>query len=96
MGRRNSRNALSNVTPGFFAAARCDRQLRLMACVAEQRRHEIASRIAIGASARQTVWSMRQRGQILAGAGVLIGVVVALVGDSLLARSVYAMRAADR
>jgi len=67
----------------------------VIAYAAEQRRDEIATRIAIGASARQMFWLMMRRGQVLAVAGVLIGVVVALAGGSVLARSVYAMRAAD-
>ena len=67
----------------------------VIAYAAGQRRGEIATRIAIGASARQMFWLMMRRGQVLAVAGVLIGVVVAFAGGSVLARSVYAMRAAD-
>jgi len=67
----------------------------VIAYAAEQRRDEIATRIAIGASARQMFWLMMRRGQLLVVAGVLIGVAVAFAGGSVLARSVYAIRAAD-
>jgi len=67
----------------------------VIAYAAEQQRDEIATRIAIGASARQVFWLMMRRGLVVAGAGVLIGIAVAFAGGNVLAPSVYAMRAAD-
>jgi len=67
----------------------------VLAYTAEQRRREIAIRIAIGASAHDVFWLMMRRGQGLVVAGVVIGGMVAVAVGRMVAHDVYAMRATD-
>jgi putative ABC transport system permease protein len=67
----------------------------VIAYVAAQRRGELATRIALGASARQVFWLMMGAGQKVAVVGVVIGVAAAYIAGRLVASSVYAMRASD-
>jgi putative ABC transport system permease protein len=62
---------------------------------AAQRRGEIATRIALGASAGQVFWLIMSRGNRLAAIGLVAGIAAAYVGGRFAASSVFAMRAAD-
>jgi len=67
----------------------------LLAYVASERRREIATRKALGASERDVFWMMIRAGERLGAIGLLVGVASAYVGGRLVADSVFAMRAAD-
>ena len=67
----------------------------VIAYASAQRRDEIATRIALGASAGQVFWLVMGAGQRLAIAGVLLGLAGAYAGGRLVVSRVYAMRAAD-
>lgn len=60
-----------------------------------QRRDEIATRLALGASGQRVFWLMMRSGQRLALTGTIVGVAAAYAGGRLLAANVYAMRATD-
>jgi putative ABC transport system permease protein len=60
-----------------------------------QRNSEIATRIALGASARQVFWLVMSEGQRLTLAGLMLGLAAAYAGGRVLASSVFEMRAAD-
>jgi putative ABC transport system permease protein len=67
----------------------------VIAYASAQRRDEIATRIALGASGRQVFWLMMSAGQRLALGGVAIGLALAYASGRLVASNVYAMRAGD-
>jgi putative ABC transport system permease protein len=67
----------------------------VIAYAAAQRRSELATRIALGASGWQVFWLMMSRGQRLISIGVALGLVLAYAGGRLVSGSVFAMRAAD-
>jgi putative ABC transport system permease protein len=67
----------------------------VIAYAAAQRRGEVATRIALGASSADVFLLMTKHGQGLALSGTAIGLVAAYAGGRLVASSVYAMRAAD-
>jgi ABC-type antimicrobial peptide transport system permease subunit len=67
----------------------------VVADAAAQRRGEIATRIALGASSRQVFWLIMLDGHRLALAGLVLGRAGAYMGGRLAASSVYAMRASD-
>lgn len=67
----------------------------VIAYAAAQRRTELATRMALGASVAQVFWLMMRDGQRLVTIGVVLGLVVAYVGGRLAAGSVFAMRADD-
>jgi len=67
----------------------------VIAYASAQRRDEIATRIALGASTGQVFWLVMGAGQRLAIAGVLLGLAGAYAGGRLVVSRVYAMRAAD-
>lgn len=67
----------------------------VIAYAAAQRRAELATRIALGASGRQVFWLMMSAGQRLMALGVVLGLALAYVGGRLVAGNVFAMRAAD-
>ncbi|HWF86701.1 MAG TPA: ADOP family duplicated permease [Vicinamibacterales bacterium] len=67
----------------------------VIAYASAQRRDEIATRIALGASAGQVFWLVMGTGQRLAIVGVLLGLAGAYAGGRLVVSRVYAMRAAD-
>jgi putative ABC transport system permease protein len=60
-----------------------------------QRRGEIATRIALGASTRQIFWLIMLDGHRLALLGLVFGLTGAYAGGRLVASSVYEMRASD-
>jgi ABC-type antimicrobial peptide transport system permease subunit len=67
----------------------------VIAYVAAQRTSELATRIALGASARQVFWLMIGAGQRWALAGVVVGLAATYGGGRLVASQVYEMRADD-
>jgi putative ABC transport system permease protein len=62
---------------------------------AEQRRTELATRLALGAPPAQVFRMLLSTGQQLAIGGVLIGLATAYAGGRVVASYLYAMRAAD-
>ena len=60
-----------------------------------QRRTELATRIALGASAGQVFWLVMKSGQRLALIGIVIGVAGAYAGGRIVAGNFYQMRASD-
>ena len=67
----------------------------VIAYAVEQRRTELATRIALGAPSRQVFWMLLTTGQKLALAGVVLGLAAAYAGGRVVASYLYAMRAAD-
>lgn len=67
----------------------------VIAYASAQRREEIATRIALGASAGRVFWLVMGTGERLAIAGILLGLGGAYAGGRLVASRIYAMRAAD-
>ena len=67
----------------------------VIAYAAAQRRGELATRIALGASGQQVFWLMMSGGQRLMAIGVLLGLVLAYAAGRIVSGSVFAMRAAD-
>ncbi len=67
----------------------------VIAYASTQRRDELATRLALGATGGRVFWLVMNGGQRLALVGVAIGLIGAYAGGRLLASSVYAMRAAD-
>jgi putative ABC transport system permease protein len=67
----------------------------IIAYVAAQRRGEIATRLALGASGPHVFWLMMSAGQRLAAVGVVLGLAAAYAGGRAAASSVFEMRAAD-
>ena len=61
----------------------------------EQRRTELATRIALGAPSGQVFRMLLSTGQQLALVGVVIGLAAAYAGGRVVASYLYAMRAAD-
>jgi len=62
---------------------------------AAQRRNELATRLALGASGRQVFRLVMLDGPKLALAGLVLGLAAAYAGGRVLASNVYEMRAAD-
>jgi ABC-type lipoprotein release transport system permease subunit len=60
-----------------------------------QRRGEIATRIALGASPRDVFWLIMSGGQRLMLVGLALGVATAYAGGRIVASSVFEMRASD-
>ena len=67
----------------------------VIAYAVEQRRTELATRIALGAPTPQVFRMLLGTGQRLAAVGVVIGLVAAYAGGRVVASYLYAMRAAD-
>jgi putative ABC transport system permease protein len=67
----------------------------VIAYASAQRRPELATRIALGASAGQVFWLVMSSGQRLALIGILLGLAGAYAVGRIVAGSVYAMRAFD-
>jgi putative ABC transport system permease protein len=67
----------------------------VVAYAAAQRRGELATRIALGASGRQIFWLTMSAGQRLTIAAVVLGLAAAFAAGRLVASSVFEMRAAD-
>jgi len=60
-----------------------------------ERRHEIGVRLALGAAARDIMGMVLRRGASLVGAGILIGLAVALAGARLLDSLLFGVQARD-
>jgi predicted permease len=67
----------------------------VIAYAASQRRGELATRIALGASSQQVFWMMMSGGQRLMALGVVIGLLLAYAAGRIVSGSVFAMRADD-
>lgn len=67
----------------------------VIAYAAAQRRGELATRVALGASGRQVFWMMMSAGQRLMAVGVVLGLFLAYAAGRIVSGSVFAMRAAD-
>jgi hypothetical protein len=67
----------------------------VIAYAAAQRRGELATRIALGASGQQVFWLMMSGGQRLMALGVVLGLILAFGAGRIVSGSVFAMRAAD-
>lgn len=67
----------------------------VIAYAVEQRRTELATRIALGAPTPHVFRMLLGTGQRLAAVGVVIGLVAAYAGGRVVASYLYAMRAAD-
>ncbi len=67
----------------------------VLADAVAQRRGEIATRMALGASARQVFWLIMLDGHRLALVGLVLGLAGAYAGGRIVASSVYEMRASD-
>ena len=67
----------------------------VIAYAVEQRRTELATRIALGAPAKDVFWMLLGTGQKLALAGVVVGLAAAYASGRVVASYLYAMRAGD-
>ncbi len=67
----------------------------VIAYAATQRRGELATRIALGASGKQMFWMMMSGGQRLTAIGVVLGLVLAYAAGRIVSGSVFGMRAGD-
>lgn len=67
----------------------------VIAYASAQRLGEIATRLALGATPGQVFWLLMRRGQWLAAAGVIIGLVAAYAGGRGVASLVYGIHASD-
>jgi cell division protein FtsX len=67
----------------------------VIAYAASQRRTEIATRMALGASRWYVFRLMIGSGQRFAAAGLLVGIALSYVGGRVVAHSVFAVRASD-
>jgi len=67
----------------------------VMAYAVAERTHEIGIRMAVGAQQRDVLGMLLKRGAILTGAGVLIGLPVALALAKLLASLLFGVSATD-
>jgi putative ABC transport system permease protein len=67
----------------------------VIAYAAAQRRGEVATRIALGASSRNVFMLIAVQGQRLALGGIVVGLAAAYAVGRLVATNVYAMRASD-
>jgi putative ABC transport system permease protein len=67
----------------------------IIAYSSAQRRTELATRIALGASAEQIFWLVMKSGQRLALIGIVIGVAGAYAGGQIVASNFYEMSASD-
>jgi putative ABC transport system permease protein len=67
----------------------------VVAYAAAQRRGEVATRLALGASSANVFWLVLKQGCILAAIGTAIGLTVAYFAGRVVANNIYAVRAAD-
>jgi putative ABC transport system permease protein len=67
----------------------------VMSYVVRQRTREIGTRIALGATRRDILWIVMRQGAALAGAGMAIGIAVALGAAQSLAAVLYGVKPAD-
>jgi predicted permease len=67
----------------------------VLANVVSQQTHEIGVRMALGARASQVVWSVMRRALLLAGTGIALGVLAALLLSRVLKGLLYEVSATD-
>jgi predicted permease len=67
----------------------------VIAYSAAQRRHEVAIRLALGATRGDVFWLTLQRGRLLTGIGAIIGVGVAYAAGRFVTSSLYEVQASD-
>ena len=67
----------------------------VVAYAVSQRRGEMATRLALGATPGSVFWLVMKQGGVLALVGTAIGLTVAAASGRIVASRVYAIRAAD-
>jgi putative ABC transport system permease protein len=67
----------------------------VVAFAVSERRGEMATRLALGATPRSVFWLVMKQGAILAAIGTAIGLVVAYLSGQIVASRVYVIRASD-
>jgi predicted permease len=67
----------------------------VVAYAVSQRRGEMATRLALGASPRSVFWLVMKQGAVLAAIGTAIGVAIAYLSGQIVASQIYAIRASD-
>ena len=67
----------------------------VIAYASSERRGEVATRLALGATPGQVFWLMLRQGRTLTLAGVVAGVAAAYAGGRLVSSQLYAVRASD-
>jgi putative ABC transport system permease protein len=67
----------------------------VVAYAVSERRGEMATRLALGATPRSVFWLVMKQGAILAAIGTAVGLVVAYVSGQIVASRVYVIRASD-
>ena len=67
----------------------------VVAYAVSQRRGEMATRLALGATPGSVFWLVMKQGGLLALVGTFVGLAVALASGRIVASRVYAIRAAD-
>ena len=67
----------------------------VVAYAVSQRRSEMATRLALGATPGSVFWLVMKQGGLLALVGTFVGLAVALASGRIVASRVYAIRAAD-
>ena len=67
----------------------------VVAYAVSQRRNEMATRLALGATPASVFWLVMKRGSMLALAGTVLGLTIAAASGRIVSSRVYAIRAAD-
>jgi ABC-type antimicrobial peptide transport system permease subunit len=67
----------------------------VVAYAVSQRRGEMATRLALGATPRSVFWLVMKQGGLLALAGIGIGLAIAYLSGRIVASQIYAVRASD-
>ena len=67
----------------------------VVAYAVSQRRNEMATRLALGATPASVFWLVMKQGGLLAVAGTLLGLTIAAASGRVVASRVYAIRAGD-
>jgi ABC-type antimicrobial peptide transport system permease subunit len=67
----------------------------VVAYAVSQRRDEMATRLALGATPGSVFWLVMRQGGLLAIAGTTIGLIAAYLSGQIVASQIYAIRASD-
>ncbi|HEY6358912.1 MAG TPA: FtsX-like permease family protein, partial [Vicinamibacterales bacterium] len=67
----------------------------VIAYSAAERRHEVATRLALGATPANVFWLVLRQGRTLAGVGAAVGLVVAYVSGRVVSSRLYHVHASD-
>jgi putative ABC transport system permease protein len=67
----------------------------VMAYSIEQRTHEVGIRMALGARGRDVLWMVLRQGMVLAGIGLVAGVVAALALTRVMSSMLFSVSATD-